>query len=141
MIPEIKHLERTLQEKRQRYLRQREWSYKSNHPHIPFFSQWMWSKDINGQTYVVSESQAIHIQEQCDAEDVNTFLGQAYCLLRDIENKEALTHWLWEQDFFINLLTNQPLSDANIARYMEYVGANKKEIRTILEIVHREKHK
>jgi len=63
--------------------------------------------------------------------------SQAKVLLECVSNWEALIHWLFAQDFFIDD-DGVPLPDELIADYMRDAGATPKQIKRILKACHSE---
>jgi|GEM_PF-5302915 len=66
-----------------------------------------------------------------------TYSEEAEILMKCIGDNEALNHWLFEMDFFVQE-SGEPLPDAIIADYLIEAGASNQAIDKILKIAHSE---
>jgi len=115
----------------------RGWEQSCKNP----LSIWMWEKDIEGKHFTLNESTAVQMQNALDEQDVNTFEGQARCIMECINNETEIEHWLFNQDFFIDeeaSETGEPLPDEVISQYLKDAGASEKQINKVMKIAHKE---
>ena len=71
--------------------------------------------------------------------DPNIPSGQASILLADIDSEQALVHWLWDQDFFVDENVGECgecFSDELAAHYLIEAGADNNQVDRILKVMH-----